>query len=120
MTQRRPIVLVGGLLAELPVGDVAVGAVPDFDSLPLATLAVPQEFIVKQAGVWVRATYAQMQTWFPSGGGMTNPVTVDGANVTVNGEQVYVNGGAAPGPTGVTVNSEQIFVNSELVVINGT
>lgn len=37
-------------------------------SLPLASNAAPSEFIVKQGDQWVRATYEQMQGWFPSGG----------------------------------------------------
>ena len=55
------------------------------DSLPDATDAIPEAFIVRQGNTWVRATYAQMQSWL---GGSGLPPDA----VTVNGEPVYVNG----------------------------
>jgi hypothetical protein len=69
----------------------AAGAVPpfDIDSLPAATSAVPAEFLVQQSGQWARASYAQMQAWFPSGLPVGS-VTVDGEPVMVNGEYVKV------------------------------
>lgn len=50
----------------------------------------PTEMLVKQGGVWVRASLGQVQSWLgtaPVGG-----VTVEGVLVTVNGETVTVNG----------------------------
>lgn len=65
MAERRPIVLHGGRLTELPAGD----SLPGFDpsTLPLASDLPPQAFIVQQAGQWVLATYAQMAAWFAAG-----------------------------------------------------
>lgn len=75
-------------------GGVAAPAVPPFDisALPDATWSTPAEFLVQQGGQWARATYAQMQAWFPGGGGSlpTGAVTVDGAPVLVNGQNVTV------------------------------
>lgn len=66
-------------------------AAPPFDiaGLPAATSAVPAEFLVQQSGQWARASYAQMQAWFPSGPPVGS-VTVDGEPVMVNGEYVKV------------------------------
>ena len=66
MAQHRPIVLRSGRLTELPVGDAAAGVAESLAALPLATWAIPDEFLVQQAGQWVRATYAQMQSWLAS------------------------------------------------------
>lgn len=58
------------------------------DVLPLATDVVPDEIIVKQSGVWVRATWGQFRDWIAIGAA----VTVNGDIVTVNGDAVTVNG----------------------------
>lgn len=59
------------------------------DDLAEATDAIPAEFIVQQDGEWVRATYAQMATWFSAnsnldGGGASSVYlpdqTVDGGS----------------------------------------
>lgn len=75
-------------------GDARAPTAPplDLDALPSATWSAPTEFIVRQEGAWTRATYAQMQAWFPGGGGSlpTGAVTVDGAPVLVNGQNVTV------------------------------
>ncbi len=66
----------------------------DFDpsSLPMAADSpTPDEVIVKQDGVWVRATWDQFSTWIGSVGPATG-TTVNGEAVTVNGETVFVNG----------------------------
>lgn len=79
-----------------PVGPPGIGVrgssgtgsgAPAFDSLPLASDAVPEYFIVNQSGVWARATYAQMQAWFPGA-----DLSAYGAVVTVNGEVVTTDG----------------------------
>ena len=71
-------------------GGRAVATAPfDIDSLPAATGAIPSEFLVQQGGQWVRASYAQMQAWFPSVA-PTGVVTVGGEPVTVNAEYVKV------------------------------
>lgn len=62
----------------------------DIDSLPAATWSTPAEFLVQQGGQWVRASYAQMQTWFPGGALPVGAVTVQGAAVLVNGQNVTV------------------------------
>ena len=60
-------------------------------ALPLAADATaPDGFVVRQAGVWCVASYAQMQSWLgaapaPATGG---PVTVNGTPLTVNGEPI--------------------------------
>lgn len=66
----------------------------DFDpsSLPTASdTPDPTEVIVKQNGVWVRASWVQFTGWI---GSVTPPVgvTVNGVSVTVEGETVLVNG----------------------------
>jgi hypothetical protein len=61
------------------------GGRTNLDVLPAADDTVPDQFIVHSGGEWKRATYLQMQAWFPSGG-----VTGGGAVVTVNGEVVTV------------------------------
>lgn len=66
MAQHRPIVLRSGRLTELPVGGSLAGMAESLAALPLATWAVPDEFLVQQAGQWVRATHAQMQSWLAS------------------------------------------------------
>lgn len=75
-------------------GVVVASTGSDFDptSLPAASdTPTPTEVIVKQDGVWVRATWTQFTGWI---GSVTPPtgVTVNGASVTVNGETVFVNG----------------------------
>ncbi len=61
----------------------------DIAALPLAADAsAPDGFVVRQAGVWCVASYAQMQSWLgaapaPATG---SPVTVNGTPLTVNGE----------------------------------
>lgn len=65
----------------------------DFDpsALPAANdTPIPSEVIVKQNGVWVRASWTQFTGWI----GSVTPtgVTVNGESVTVNGEKVTVNG----------------------------
>lgn len=52
------------------VGGGSAGGVPwDPDALGSASDATPEQFIVRQGGTWVRASYAQMQAWFPGGVG---------------------------------------------------
>lgn len=67
----------------------------DFNSLNAATDALPSGFIVQQDGQWVRATYEQMQLWFPSGTAATTD-TLDGGDA---GELVvteeFIDGGTA-------------------------
>jgi len=64
----------------------------DPDSLPLADeTPLPTEVIVKQNGVWVRASWDYFTGWV-----------------------------GAPAPTGVTVNGETVTVNGETVLVNGT
>ena len=61
-------------------------------ALDAATDTVPEEFIVRQSGTWVRATYEQMATWL-GGAGPGVPdgaVTVGGSTVTVDGDTVTV------------------------------
>lgn len=61
----------------------------EFAKLPLATNSpLPQEFLIKQNNTWKRASYGQMQIWFPGGGGGGVAITVNGEQVTVNGENV--------------------------------
>lgn len=64
----------------------------DLDTLTFANNTVPQEFIVRQGGIWKRASYGQMQIWFPGGGTTGDAVVVngDGNNVIVNGDPVTV------------------------------
>lgn len=63
----------------------------DLSLLPFATNANPEMFIVFQDGEWKRASYTQMQIWFPSGGGSPGEaVTVGGEAITVNGDAVTV------------------------------
>ena len=60
------------------------------DSLGLASDTIPTEFIVKQAGVWVRATLAQVQDWID--------INVDGgAASSVYLAAEVINGGDANG-----------------------
>ena len=66
------------------------GGTFDRASLPAASNELPTEFLIKQADTWVRATYAQMRGWFPTGALPVNTTTVNGAAVTVNGEFVTV------------------------------
>lgn len=64
----------------------------DPNLLDAATNAVPTEFIVRQNGTYVRATYAQMAMWFPGGGtGVpANAALVGGEPVMANGQYVTV------------------------------
>lgn len=71
-----------------------VGVGGDFDpsALPNATdTPTPTEIIVKQDGVWVRASWTQFLGWVGTTPAPTG-VKVNGESVTVNGETVYVNG----------------------------
>jgi len=62
-------------------GGSGTGTAWNPDNLPVAGDDTPEEFVVKQAGTWRRATYAQMQTWLGGAGvGITSGVlTEDGA-----------------------------------------
>ena len=40
----------------------------DPDLSPAADNTLPDEFLVRQGGQWVRASLAQMRAWFPGGG----------------------------------------------------
>lgn len=100
MAERRPIVLQAGRLAELPVGGSLAGMAESLAALPLATWAVPDEFLVQQGGQWARATYAQMQAWFAA-----TPVPDHGYGLmtelgecllTESGEYLILESGAAP------------------------
>lgn len=102
-------------------GGDAGGVVERFDpsSLPPASAAAPDEFIVRQGDAWVRASFAQMQAWFP--GGIAPPlsecqVTVNGHGVTVNGEPVVVGECAA---TPVHMNNEAVTIDGIAVTVNG-
>lgn len=75
-------------------GVVVASTGSDFDpsNLPAAAdTPDPTEIIVKQDGIWVRASWIQFTGWI---GSVTPPVgvTVNGETVTVNGETVLVNG----------------------------
>ena len=101
-------------------GDMG-GAVERFDlsALPPASSAAPDEFIVRQGDTWVRASFAQMQAWFP--GGALPPlvdcqVTVGGKGVTVTGEPVVLGECAA---AAVQVNNEAVTVGGTAVTVNG-
>ena len=66
--------------------DISTG----LDGLGLASDALPTEFIVKQGGLWVRATLAQVQNWID--------ISIDGgsaSSVYLNPE--VINGGNANG-----------------------
>lgn len=69
---------------------VSGGSTWDPDSLPTASNATPDEFIVKQGTTWRRATYAQMQTWLggtPPPGPTTGVLTEGGDYLTTeNGD----------------------------------
>lgn len=71
-------------------GGSAAPAVFDPDTLPTAASGLPTEFVVKQGGAWVRATYEQMRGWFPTGALPDGTTTVNGEAVAVNGEFVTV------------------------------
>ncbi len=61
------------------------------DTLPDADESLPEQFVVKQNGAWVRATLAQMQGWLGGGSAaVTSPVTVNGEPLTVGGQLVTV------------------------------
>lgn len=62
----------------------------DLESLPLALDDDPEMFVVRQAGVWRRATYAQMQSWLGGSPAVPEAVTVNGDPVTVGGSLVTV------------------------------
>ena len=47
------------------------GGGTSLDSLPAASGDLPTDFVVKQGGMWVRATFEQMATWL--GGGVPEP-----------------------------------------------
>lgn len=68
-------------------GGASTGGTFDLNALPVGNDVVPTEFAVKQAGQWVRVTYAQMQQWFTPG---TETTTVNGAAITVGGQIVTV------------------------------
>lgn len=66
----------------------------DPSGLPAATEETPVEFLVKQGSGWVRATYAQMQVWFPS----TGDSTIDGGSASsVFLDDQLIDGGQANG-----------------------
>lgn len=58
------------------------------DSLPAAGLAVPDEIIVKQSGVWGRATWAQLVDWLGTVPAPTNQVLVGSDTVVVGSDFV--------------------------------
>lgn len=62
------------------------------DTLPDADDNLPEQFVVKQNGAWVRATLAQMQGWLGGGAATPTPVpvTVGGTPLTVGGQLVTV------------------------------
>lgn len=62
----------------------------DPTQLPLATTAVPAEFLVQQDGMWVRATHEQMKTWL----GGTVTALVD-AVITEAGDTLVTEAGDA-------------------------
>lgn len=71
------------------IGGGGGGGGTDLYSLSDADDTVPDEFVVKQDGRWVKATYTQMQLWFASaGGGGAATVTAGGLVVTVDGDPV--------------------------------
>lgn len=74
-----PVILGGG------------GGGTNLATLRAASDAVPDAFVVRQGGNWVRASYAQMAAWLGGGGTPADAVTVGGIVVTVNGETVTVN-----------------------------
>lgn len=60
----------------------------DPDSLPIAGDLLPEEFIVKQEGVWVRATYEQMQTWLGGGSLPDTDRVLVGTDRVMVGDQI--------------------------------
>lgn len=71
----------GGAVVVSEGGGGTPGPAWNPDDLPAANGSAPTEFIVKQGGEWVRATYAQMQAWFPGGAGeITDGFEVDGGH----------------------------------------
>lgn len=78
------------------VGGGSAGPAWNPDTLPAANDDLPEQFIVKQGDAWVRASYAQMQTWFPGGQG-SGQFDVDGghADTVYEGTLKIDFGGAA-------------------------
>lgn len=68
----------------------SIGSSFNPNSLPAADDTEPSELIVKQNGVWVRASFEQLRTWLGSGV-QENAVRVNGEVVTVNNEVVTWN-----------------------------
>lgn len=73
-------------------GGSGTGTAWNPDTLPVAGDDTPEEFVVKQAGTWRRATYAQMQTWLggtPTPGPTTGLLTEGGDYLTTeNGDYI--------------------------------
>lgn len=69
----------GGGTIVVGAGDSGGGSVPYWnpDLLPLADATRPTEFIVKQHGQWVRASYSMVAAWL---GAIGNQILVDGGS----------------------------------------
>ena len=66
------------------------------DDLPLANADTPTEFVVKQDGIWVRATYGQMTDWF--GSAASGATTLDGGMASSQFREIDLfDGGTANG-----------------------
>lgn len=52
------------------------------DSLSVASNDIPDEFVVKQDGVWVRASFSQMQSWLGANGPISPVFTYDAGVLT--------------------------------------
>lgn len=72
MAIRRPLVVVGGRLVELPSSDTLPGGSFDPSVLPAASdTPTPAEVIVYQSGQWVRASWRQFTNWIRTFGLLT-------------------------------------------------
>lgn len=63
----------------------------DPDSLPAASLVTPDEIIVKQAGVWGRATWSQLVDWLGAVPTPSNQVLV-GSDTVMVGSDIVIYG----------------------------
>lgn len=57
--ERKPLVIIGGTVHELPDGDSTGSALPSLDTLPLASDILPDKIIVRQASLYAGAGYVE-------------------------------------------------------------